>query len=176
MPNYLKKLDHVMDILEQNISGYASIAVAVILFINVILRGFFHSGLVWGNELSSYLNILAVFAVLGAGFKHGTHVGVSAFVDYVVPQRFQKFATLLTYLCILAFAGLCCFLAVRMSLKQFGQNQVSPVLQIPIGFLYLIAAVGMLFSIIRVVMEIVKLFYKEDPACEDGGKDGDTQC
>lgn len=173
MPNYLKKLDHAMEIIERNISGYATLAIAVILFVNVVLRSFFHSGLVWGNELSSYLNILSVYAILGIGFKYGAHVGVSAFVDYVVPQPLKKFFTLLTNLCILAFLGVTFYQSIRMAGKQFGQNQVSPVLNIPIGGIYIIVAVGIAFAVIRVIMEIVKLYYKEDSAPASGGKEGE---
>lgn len=172
MPNFLKKLDHVMDILERNIVGYATILIAIIMFINVVLRNFFQSGLVWGNELSSYLNILAVFVAASAGFKSGAHVGVSVVVDFVVPKPLQKTATLITHLCVLAFLGLTSFLGVRMAVKQFIQHQVSPVLKFPIGALYVIAAVGLIASLIRVVMEIIKLYYPENTTSDDSGKEG----
>lgn len=172
MPNYLKKLDHIMDILERNITGYATLAVAIIMFINVVLRNFFHSGLVWGNEISSYLNILTVFVAASAGFKSGAHVGVSVVVDFVVPKNLHKTAALITNLCVLAFLGLVTFLGVRMAAKQFIQHQLSPVLNVPIGALYVIAAVGMAASFIRVVMEIIKLYYPESPASGDSGKEG----
>lgn len=173
MPNCLKKLDHVMDLIERYVTGYATLAVAVILFINVVLRNFFQSGLVWGNEISSYLNILAVFFATSAGFKSGAHVGVSAFVDYVVPKSLRKPTAVVTYLLVLAFLALASVLGVRMAVKQFAQQQVSPVLHFPIGGLYVIAALGLIASFIRVVMEIVKLYY---PNAAEGGaelKEGD---
>jgi len=172
MPKFLLKVDHVMDKLEENIAGYAMLAVAVILFVNVVLRNFFHSGLVWGNELSSYLNILAVFMAGSAGFKYGTHVGVSAFVDFVVPKKLRRFAALLTQLCILGFTVLVFVLGIQMAMRQFAQHQVSPVLQVPIGLVYLFATAGMLGSAIRTVMQIVKLYYKGDSASTESGKEG----
>ena len=60
------------------------------MFANVVLRNFFQSGLTWGNEISSYLNMLAVFVAAGAGFKYGSHVGVSVVVDYCVPKFLHK--------------------------------------------------------------------------------------
>lgn len=176
MPKFLQKLDHVMDFLEVNISGYATLAVAAILFVNVVLRNFFHSGLVWGNELSSYLNILAVFLAGSAGFKYGTHVGVSAFVDFVVPKRFRRFFALITQLCILFFTLLVCYLGVEMAARQFAQHQSSPVLAIPIGFVYLIAVVGMLGASIRTIMQIVKLYYKGSSNPAGSGKEGEESC
>lgn len=174
MPKYLQKFDHLLDLIEETVSGYAMLAVAVILFINVVLRDFFHSGLVWGNELSSYLNILAVFLAGSAGFKYGTHVGVSAFVDYVIPKRFRRFFALVTQLFIFGFTMLVFSLGLKMAVLQFAQHQTSPVLQFPIGLVYLFAALGMLGASIRTIMQIVKLFYRGDSAHADSGEGGDA--
>ncbi|MPN52247.1 hypothetical protein SDC9_199903 [bioreactor metagenome] len=105
-----------------------------------------------------------------AGFKTGAHVGVSAFVDYVVPKPLQRTAALITNLCVLAFLGLTTYLGVRMAAKQLIQNQVSPVLKFPIGALYIFAAAGLLASFIRVIMVIVKLYHPEESP--DSGKEG----
>jgi TRAP-type C4-dicarboxylate transport system permease small subunit len=44
-----------------------------------------------------------------------------------------------------------------MSIKQFEVHQVSPVLSFPLGLIYTFVFFGMLLSVVRVVMEIVKI-------------------
>ncbi len=166
MPSFLEKIDHGMDAIEKNVVGYATLLMVAIIFINVVLRNFFHSGLVWGNELSSYLNILAVYFAVSAGFKYGSHVGVSVVVDYVVPKKLRKGVSVLTQLIILFFTVLVAFLAVRMTSTQMSSGQVSPVLEISLWIIYGIVVLGMIFSCIRVSMEIIKIIYKKK---ETGG-------
>lgn len=153
MPLFLEKLDKVMDKIECYCVGYATIIMTLIMFINVVLRNFFHSGLVWGNELSSYLNILAVFVVISAGFKHGSHVGVDAFVR-ILPKKIKKAVNIVTKICILIFCVLVSYLSIKMVIAQ--TNQVSPVLNIPLSLIYGFMVIGMIMSSIRVIMEIVK--------------------
>ena len=167
MPSFLVKLDKGMDIVERSIVGYATLIMVAILFINVVLRNFFQDGLVWGNELSSYLNILAVYFAVSAGFKYGSHVGVSVFVDFVVPKKLRKPVSILTQLIILSFSVLVAYLAVRMSHAQLVSGQKSPVLDFPLWIIYGIVVGGMIMSSIRVIMEIVKIIYKDE---NDGGE------
>ncbi|MDR2132350.1 MAG: TRAP transporter small permease [Clostridiales Family XIII bacterium] len=170
MPSALVKLDKILEAIEKNIVGYATIIMVIILFINVVLRNFFHSGLVWGNELSSYLNILAVYFAVSAGFKYGSHVGVSAFVDYVIPKALRKGTAVLTNLITLLFCAVVLWLAYRMSLAQFANGQVSPVMSFPLGAIYTILLLGMIFSCLRLVIEIVKL------RKGDGTRGGEASC
>jgi len=170
MPSFLKKLDKGMDIVERNVVGYATLVMVGILFINVVLRNFFESGLVWGNELSSYLNILAVYIAISAGFKFGSHVGVSVVVDYVVPKKLRKAVSILTQMIILVFCGLVAYLAVRMTAAQLDSGQTSPVLSFPLWVIYGIVVVGMTMSSIRIVMEIIKILY------QDNGDGGEAAC
>ncbi|MDD3164259.1 MAG: TRAP transporter small permease [Oscillospiraceae bacterium] len=170
MPKFLTAIDRVMDVFEKYIVGFATIAIAIIMFINVILRNFAGGGLAWAFEASSYLNMVAVFIAAGAGFKYGTHVGVSVVVDYVIPKKLHKFSTLITQLLILAFTVMFCAFAFKMAVYQLAQNQLSSTMRMPIGYLYGVIGVGMADGAIRVIMEIVKLFYphKEELKPEGG--------
>jgi C4-dicarboxylate transporter DctQ subunit len=166
MPSAPEKFDKVLETIERNIVGYATILLVIILFVNVVLRNFFHSGLVWGNELSSYLNIVAVYFAVSAGFKYGSHVGVSAFVDYVVPKALRKGTAVLTHLVTIVFCATVCFFAYRMSAAQFANGQVSPVMSFPMGVIYAVLLIGMLMSCFRLVLEIVKLVKGGEPQGE----------
>lgn len=157
MPVFLKKLDKIMDEIEIKSVGYTTIAIALIMFANVVLRNVFKKGLVWGNELSSYLSIFAVFMAVSAGFKHNSHIGVDAFVR-ILPKKAQKLLEIIAKICSLVFCVLISYLSVRMVIAQF--KQVSPVLKIPFSVLYGIMVVGMIMASIRIIMEIIKIIRK----------------
>ena len=157
MPSGLKKLDHVMDKLEENIVGIATLLMVLIIFINVVLRNFASTSLSWGNEASSYLNIIAVYLAVGAGFKFGDHVGVSVFVDYVFPKKWRKGLDVITELVNLAFCGMCVVFAIRMMMLQAQMGQVSAVLRMPLWIIYGVIMVGMIFACVRIIMNIVRI-------------------
>lgn len=168
MPKTVEKIDKAMEIIERNCVGFATLGMVAIVFINVILRNFFESGLVWGNELTSYLNIFAVYIAISAGFKYGSHVGVSAFVDFIIPKKLRKPVSVLTLIIILFFCGMVFYLAIKMSVAQLETGQSSPVLSIPLWTLYGIMGVGMAMSCVRVIMEIIKIVIPND-GIDQGG-------
>lgn len=170
MSSFLKKLDHGLEVFETNCVGYATILMVAIMFINVVMRNFLHSGLVWGNEISSYLNIFAVYIVISAGFKYGSHVGISVVVDYVVPKKLRKGTAVLTNLISLFFCGLIIYLGVRMIAMQMGSGQASPVMHLPLWIVYAFLTFGMLISAIRLIIIIFKIVLKIEEIPTGGGE------
>lgn len=168
MSSFIRKLDHGLELVEQNVVGWATIAMVAILFINVVLRNFFQSGLVWGNEISSYLNILAVYIVISAGFKYGSHVGISVVVDYLVPKKLRKGTAVLTNLISLTFCIFIIYMGARMSMIQIGTGQGSPVINFPLWVIFAFMTVGMLLSAIRLIMIIIKIIINDH---EGGGEE-----
>jgi TRAP-type C4-dicarboxylate transport system, small permease component len=154
------KLDHVLDIVERNLIGYATILMVAVMFVNVVLRNFFHSGLVWGNEASSYLNMFAVYIAVSAGFKYGSHVGISVVVDYLVPKKLRKGTAVLTNLISLSFCIFLVFIGFKMVMAQMMTRQASPVMHFPLWVVYAFLTVGMLLSSVRLIMEIIKIIDK----------------
>ena len=161
MPSGLKKLDRILDKFEENVVGIATLAMVLVIFINVVLRNFFSTSLPWGNEVSSYLNVLAVYIAVGAGFKYGTHVGVSVVVDNVFPKKWRKGIDVITEVFVLIFCGMGVVFAIRMAMLQMHMGQVSAVLRMPLWIIYGIIMVGMILSCIRVIMNIVRII-KDD--------------
>lgn len=161
----LGKLDKAMEKIERNIVGYATVIFTAIMFINVVMRNVTRTGLVWSNELSSYLNILAVFFVISAGFKHGDHVGVDAFVR-LLPEKLQDPMAIISNLISLFFCGMISYLASRLVVLQVGQ--ASPVLSIPFSVLYGIMVVGMIFSCVRIILNIAKIIKRPEEPISGG--------
>lgn len=154
MTNFLNKIDSILEKIEQYIVGYALLLVITVMFVNVVLRYMFKMSIPWGDEFCRYLNILAVYVGVSAGIKYETHVGVSAFVDLVVPESWKKYVKILSQLVILIFCLVIAYLGYVLTLAQFEMNQLSPALRMPIGFVYACIPLGMIFSAIRSIQKI----------------------
>lgn len=170
MSSFLKKFDTGLERFESTCIGYATIIMVAIMFVNVVLRNFFHSGLVWGNEISSYLNILAVYISVSAGFKYGSHVGISVVVDYVVPKFLRRGTAVLTNLISMSFCVLMIVMGSRMILAQMATGQSSPVLHVPLWVIYAFLTFGMFLSSIRLLMIVIRIILNIDDKKEGGGE------
>ncbi|MGY4027278.1 TRAP transporter small permease [Aeromonas rivuli] len=87
--------------LEETIIGLLLVSTTLLVFIEVVLRFFFDTGLLWAQELT--LNLCAWMVLFGAswGVRVGAHIGVDAFIK-VLPGHWQRRLTLLAVgLCLL---------------------------------------------------------------------------
>lgn len=56
---------------------------ATFVFINVILRYFFHSGITWSEEVSRFMFIWLIFLGAILGLKDNEHLGVDSLIKYL---------------------------------------------------------------------------------------------
>lgn len=176
MPKPLIELDRILDFIEKYVVGYSTIIFAVLLFVNVVARRF-GAAMAWVGELVIYLNMLGVFIIIASGFKFGSHVGVSAFIEFIVPKKLQKYFDEISY----AFVGVFCIIfgyeSIRMSVAQVETGQLSSLLHIPLALIYGLCAVGMLFALMRTVMNMAKKVNEireakaNDMLTREGGKE-----
>lgn len=79
MINYLDKL---MEKIEELVLIYGTIAMALLLIINVILRTFFASSLTFAEEVSQVLLMAVTFIGMSYASRHGKHIRISALHEY----------------------------------------------------------------------------------------------
>ena len=81
------------------------VGMTLLVFIEVVLRFGFNSGLLWAEEVTLY--IAAWFVLFGAsyGIKVGAHIGVDAFVK-LLPESPRRYAGILAVLMSLFYCGL----------------------------------------------------------------------
>ncbi|MDJ0826511.1 MAG: TRAP transporter small permease [Rhodobacter sp.] len=78
---------------------------AVITFINVVLRYGFNSSLIWGLEVTLILFAWLVLFGIAYGFKVTAHLGVDALTN-LFPPAGRKFLALVAAACCIAYAFL----------------------------------------------------------------------
>ncbi len=91
--------------LEEGIIAFLLVAMTLLVFVDVVLRFGFNTGLIWAQELT--LHIAAWLVLFGASYclKVGAHIGVDVFVKLLPPGPRRRVGLLAVALC-LAYCGL----------------------------------------------------------------------
>lgn len=76
---------------------------ALITFVNVVLRYGFRESIIWGQEVTLILFAWLVLLGISYGFKVTAHLGVDAVIN-IVPKRSQRIMALISAACCLAYA------------------------------------------------------------------------
>lgn len=146
----MKKLDFVLDKIEEILCTVLACVMAVSILIQVINRNTVQLPLVWCEELARYCMVWLIFVGISAGVKKGAHIGVDALVN-ILPKNIRKIVNVVTNVLVTGLYGYLTLLSADITLGIRETGQVSPAMQIPMYLIYGGLIVGMLMSTIRSV-------------------------
>lgn len=98
-------LGRIVNSLEESVIALLLGLMAIITFINVVLRYVFNSALIWGLEVTLIFFAWLVLLGISYGFKVTAHLGVDALVN-TMPGRWRRLFALVAAACCLAYAML----------------------------------------------------------------------
>ncbi len=129
------KLLRLWNRLEEVVLGWTLLGLALLAFLQVVLRYAFATGLDWGEELGRYVTVFLTFLGASVGVKHGTHFSVEAVVR-ALPYRTSHWVRALASLLTAAlFAAVVWYGWVHTArLHRFGVSSAS--LRIPMWIPY----------------------------------------
>ena len=123
-------------------------AMAAMVFVNVALRFTTDHSLLWVEEASRYLMIWLTFLGSGLVLRYGGHVGIDTLQEalprHAAPIRAVIFVILLGFFALMVWVG--------MRYAAFAWKQTTPVLQIPIGAVYLAMPAGFALMIAHLLL------------------------
>jgi len=123
-------------------------AMATMVFGNVALRLASDRSLLWVEETSRYLMIWLTFLGSGLVLRYGGHVGIDTLQDAL--PRYAAAIRAAIFVILLAFFSLMVVVGLRYA--AFAWSQTTPVLQIPIGAVYLAMPVGFALMIVHLLL------------------------
>lgn len=149
---------------------------ATLVFVNVVSRYVFGDSLNWSEEVSRYLMIWVTYLGAGLAMREGKHVAIE-YGQGLLPRWLQPWFRGLLALVILGFMGVLMVVGVQFS--EFAWRQRSPVMQWPMGAVYLAIPIGALLfalhflAMIREWITAVPGFEEpEEVAAEDAHDEG----
>ena len=123
-------------------------AMALMVFANVALRFLTDHSILWVEEVSRYLMIWLTFLGAGIVLRYGAHVGIDTLQERFPPAAPAIRAAI--FVLLLAFFAAMAWLGLRYALLTWGQT--TPVLEIPIGAVYLAMPVGFALMIVHLLL------------------------
>lgn len=123
-------------------------AMACMVFANVALRFVTDRSILWVEEASRYTMIWLTLVGAGLVLRHGGHIGIDALQQkaprHAAAIRVGIFAVLLGFFALMTVVGL------RYAMLTW--SQTTPVLEIPIGAVYLAMPVGFALMIVHLLL------------------------
>ena len=123
-------------------------AMASMVFANVALRFLTDHSILWVEEVSRYLMIWLTFIGAGLVLRYGGHIGIDTLQERV--PRFASSIRAVIFVVMLAFFAVMLWLGMRYTALTWGQT--TPVMQIPIGAVYLAMPIGFALMIVHLLL------------------------
>ena len=128
-------------------------ALTALAFAQVIVRYFLGGSLTWSEEAVRFLFIWLAFIGLTITMQREGHIGVKFIVE-LLPRSFQRFITLFCDVCILGFLGFFIFKGIGVSRATL--YNLSPAMNIPMGYVYLILPLSGVLLVINTLRVAVR--------------------
>ena len=123
-------------------------AMALMVFANVALRFLTDQSILWVEEVSRYLMIWLTFLGAGLVLRYGGHIGIDTLQDSM-PRQAPAIRAVI-FLLLLGFFGFMVWIGTRYAILTWGQT--TPVMQVPVGFVYLAMPIGFALLIVHLLL------------------------
>ncbi len=164
----MQKLIKFFDKVEKTIVASGIFLTSVIIFLNVILRYFFDSGIVWAEESVRYIIIYIVMLGSSLAITKNEHISVAIFENSSV-KWFAHLVYGLQTIFSLGFTAIVTYLGIGVVESLHTTSQISPAMQIPMWWVYLVFPISTGLMSIRLMINIV-LWIKTQQIPTKGGE------
>lgn len=141
---------------EESMMILSLILIAVVMFLQVVMRYVLGSSLTWPEEFTRYSFIfMAVF-----GFSYSIREGSILKIDIILellPTVIRKIMEVLIHFITLAFFIYVFYNSIHVVISIKNSGQISPALGLPMFYMFGLLSLGFLLSIVRSVQTIIFL-------------------
>jgi TRAP-type C4-dicarboxylate transport system permease small subunit len=143
-------------------------AMTIVIGFQVFMRYVLQDSLSWSEELSRYLFIFFVYAGVSYGVKKQRHIRVEAFTMWMSARK-RKIILLIADILFLVFAVIVVGYGYLTAARIFRLNQLSPALDLPMGYVYATLPLCFVLVAIRLVQNITRSVREFTRPREEGG-------
>ncbi|HYK72276.1 MAG TPA: TRAP transporter small permease [Pseudoneobacillus sp.] len=159
----LKKIDRYF---EESLVVVLFTAMVLLTFAQVLSRFVFNLSLGWSEEVSRYVFVWLIYLSAAMAAKHRRHIRVEV-IDTLLPRAISKWFGVFADLLWVGFTLYVHFYGYEMVLMVTAHGQLSPAVQLPMGFVYSIIPIGFVLIAIRVLQGIVARFRGTDELTDE---------
>jgi TRAP-type C4-dicarboxylate transport system permease small subunit len=141
MMDHLKRVDEIIDRMEQRVLVILLSLMILIAFFQIVLRNLFDTGLTWGDPLVRNLVLWVSFIGAALATKEGKHINIDV-VSRWIPPRGKILLQAITHLFSAFISALLTFAALKFIKNEAQMGEVTflgiplwiPVIILPITF------------------------------------------
>ena len=132
--------------------AYLLAIMAILVFGNVIMRYFFHSGITWAEEVSRFAFIWLIFLGSIIALKDNMHLGVDTLVSKLSLSS-RRLLFIVNEIVLLVILGMLLDGAIELTILNMDQS--SPAINLPYAYVY---SSGVLMSAAMILLTLHKLY------------------
>jgi C4-dicarboxylate transporter DctQ subunit len=156
----MKRVLKFIDDKFEEVIGTAVLGVVVTLvFLGVVLRLVFTSGLPWQEELSRFGFVFVCYLGASYGMKSDDHIRIT-FVANLLPERLQKVLRVITDIVWIGFNVFILVNSINYYLHQKDFLGLSGILRIPLHYVFLTIPVGFALLTLRLIQQYIQKLIK----------------
>lgn len=149
MKTFINKMFKLIDYLTGILTGL----MVLFVFLNVVLRTFFNSGLTWSEELSRYLFVYVTFIGAISAMHANAHLSVDTLISRV-PDKVKILFYMVSQTAIVVIMGILVHGSVKMIMLNTASKTAA--LSIPYPVLY---AAGVICGIAIAILAVANIIY-----------------
>ena len=158
---FLEKINDWIRTFEEYILAYGILVMGGLTIVNVFARNFFNHSLSFATEINEFLIVLVTFLGTSYAARNGRHIRMSAFHD-IANKKIQKVLTYIVTFGTATFMYLMTYLASNYIIDVFQQGKMSPVLRVPLGWIWIFVPIGLLMTAIHYTLAFIKNVMEDD--------------
>lgn len=164
----MKTLKQILGNIEEYISGVLLALMVLLVFMQIIFRFILNWPLRWTEESARYAMIILIYMSACTGVKKGKHIRIEA-IENILPGRLSLAYWVLGNVLWFAFNSFMVYYGFKTAMLIYSTNQVSPVLHVSMGLLYMVIPVCFTIMDVRIVQRVAERFAIEKKAATEGG-------
>lgn len=167
----MKTLKNIINNIEEYISSVLLGAMVILIFLQIIFRFVLNLPLRWTEETARYAMILLIYLSACSGVKKEKHIRIEA-IHNALPQKAALVYWVISNIIWMLFNLVMIVYGINMAGYIYSTGQVSPVLHLPMGILYMVIPVCFTIMEIRIVQLVVARIKEETTKriANDGGE------
>lgn len=163
----LHKFVSKINIITKNFTSLLLLIMVILVFIQIILRELSGTSFNWISDVAKYSMIWVVFLGSSFAFQHGAHVAVDILIDRV-SVNVKKVLFILVLITSSIF--LVVFFYTGLELVSSTFTQISPNLNIPMAYIYLVIPISGLLMLIN-LFDVIIHYLRTGNNIGEGGAD-----
>lgn len=154
-------LNKMLDWIENILVVALMLTATTVAIIQVIARYVFNNSLYWSEEVILYALISMTFLSASMGVRYAAHISVDMLYAFAGP-RLTRLLRRVSVVLGMVFAASMLYFGGRLSLNTLNMGQLSPAMQVPVGYVYLAIPTAAVFMLIRYLLILQALLRGKD--------------